>query len=60
MTELVPGMVKVQKVWIGYCDLPSREMAGEHIIAWCREKSVPDGARDILVSLILVTEYFKD
>lgn len=50
VTELVPGMVKVQRVWIGFYDQPSREIAAEHIFAWCHEKSVPDGARDILVS----------
>ncbi|MPC49419.1 hypothetical protein E2C01_043218 [Portunus trituberculatus] len=47
--ELVPGMIKVQKVWLGALELPNKKITNEHILAWCQMKLVPDGARDILV-----------
>lgn len=50
--ELVPGIFKIQRVWIGLYDQPSNKVATEHILAWCKEKLVPDGARDILVSFV--------
>lgn len=50
--ELVPGMLKIQRVWIGSFDRPSSEVATKLILAWCQEKLVPDGARDILVSFV--------
>ncbi|KAK8393382.1 hypothetical protein O3P69_013401 [Scylla paramamosain] len=48
--ELVPGMMKVQKVWLGALELPDKKIASEYIFAWCQMKLVPDGARDILIS----------
>ncbi|XP_045110471.1 uncharacterized protein LOC123504190 [Portunus trituberculatus] len=48
--ELVPGMIKVQKVWLGALELPNKKITNEHILAWCQMKLVPDGARDILIS----------
>lgn len=53
VTELVPGMVKVNRVWVGFHDYSCNEEAAEYINAWCQEKMVPDGAREILVSLFI-------
>lgn len=48
--ELVPGMIKVQKVWLGALELPNNRSAASHILNWCQTKLVPDGARDILIN----------
>lgn len=49
--ELVPGMIKVRSVWLGALELPNNRSAASHILDWCQTKLVPDGARDILVSV---------
>lgn len=55
LTEMSTGESKISKMWIGPENVAADETA-MHINEWCNKYSVPDGAKELLIHQLEVTQ----